>query len=107
MSATLSTSDLWMKLESLAHLRGLPQFKNASKAIVAELAAHDAALAPKAAAGVRVKVAPGLTAVTSAIRSARSVAGGVGVAPWVVTTTGMSLIPAARPQPPIRCAVPR
>ena len=46
MSATLSTSDLWMKLESLAHLRGLPQFKNASKAIVAELAAHDAALAP-------------------------------------------------------------
>ena len=50
MSATLSTSDLWMKLESLAHLRGLPQFKNASKAIVAELAAHDAALAPKTAA---------------------------------------------------------
>ena len=49
MSATLSTSDLWMKLESLAHLRGLPQFKNASKAIVAELAAHDAALAPKTA----------------------------------------------------------
>ena len=47
MSATLSTSDLWMKLESLAHLRGLPQFKNTSKAIVDEIAAHDAALAPK------------------------------------------------------------
>ena len=50
MSATLSTSDLWMKLESLAHLRGLPQFKNTSKAIVDEIATHDAALAPKAAA---------------------------------------------------------
>ena len=59
MSATLSTSDLWMKLESLAHLRGLPQFKNTSKAIVDEIATHDAALAPKpVVAPIAVEVEP-------------------------------------------------
>lgn len=43
----MNTSDLWMKLEALAHLRQLPSYGLIRKSIEDELAEYNDSLAPK------------------------------------------------------------
>lgn len=44
----MTTSDLWMKLETLAHLRGLPEYAAIRKSVQDEIAEYNNSLLPKA-----------------------------------------------------------
>ena len=43
----MNISEIWMRLEALAHLRGMPQLAALKKKIEDELAAHNADLGAK------------------------------------------------------------